>query len=1114
MVFIAKLLDTSTELTLGFNLAAIPENFAIAVTQTLRTILKSMTRVGNSAAMPKDFISSEDRQRLQSWNIKPPFASEKCLHHLVEDSVRLVPDAEAVCAWDGSFTYRELDNVSTSVARHLLSIGVDRGVFVPFAFEKSRWAVVAMLATLKAGGAFVPLDPANPPSRLKEICDNVNANIVLTSNSHAPTFTKMIKHVVVLSPKTIEQFQDELVNEFHLPLVQTHDPVFVLFTSGSTGKPKGIVHEHGSMSTHTLAHGATTAWNARVLQFSAYTWDPAAIDVFTALAFQGCICIPSEEDRKFDVVGVINRMKVELSFMTPSFAALIDPDSIPTLKTLIVGGESLKQENVRRWAGKVSLVQVFGPAETLICAKTKVDARKSRPEALGRSLNCIAWLVDPEDHEKLVPIGAIGELVVAGPSIAREYLNDEAKTNSSFFLDPPWAVGGNPAYQRYYKTGDLLKYNPGTLNGALDFIGRKDSQIKRNGQRVELGEIEHHLANLPDVAVSMVAAPNEGCFKGDLVAIVQLREALQPEIALDRPITIVTNGSLTLGMVRRHLSGYVPSYMIPTALLVVTSLPLTSSLKLQKRRVNSWLAGLESRPPQEATTNDLESSCRLDSSEVTGIAISRKVADLVAGKDWAYRLRFEGFDFGLQQAGVGSIQLISLSNFLQKEYGTKVPMSTILSSHVTIRDLARLVDQRNQPSSDSGQSPEEPPKSVDVLQEAERMTEDLLQDRKVSSATRNVFLTGSTGYLGSEILRQLMDMPNVTVRTLVRSPTKSEAMVRIIKQAREEGWWKNSYASRIDAWPGDMAEENLGLSDDQLQYFGVDGELPGKSCIHAIIQNGATVHYNLDYDSVKATNVDSTHSLLHLTANSKTVNSFVYVTGGQKFTASEDDDVRMAKQAEISGGGYEQSKLVGELMVKTVAGEAPFREQNLKVIKPGYIVGNAEHGSANPSDYLWRLVAGCLEVGAYNVDEVAEWVFVSDMHHVAEGVIAGIFEGQDDDIQTKDDVVKKILDGLLLADFWDVVQHGFGYSLKPLPYVEWLELIRAAVKTGVEAHPLFPVMHILEKGSSGIGSEEAPEDKNSTARMKDVVRRNVQSLIDVGFLPTPSQQRSRFLRLN
>jgi thioester reductase-like protein len=209
----------------------------------------------------------------------------------------------------------------------------------------------------------------------------------------------------------------------------------------------------------------------------------------------------------------------------------------------------------------------------------------------------------------------------------------------------------------------------------------------------------------------------------------------------------------------------------------------------------------------------------------------------------------------------------------------------------------------------------------------------------------------------------------------------------------------------------------------------------------------------------------------------------------------------MAMHAE-SAGGYEQSKLMAELIVKRFASRLGSGARHLRIVKPGYIIGNANNGLANRIDFIWRLVAGCLEIGAYNEDEAHYWISVADKARVAQGVLAGISGMERDSSQT----VVKLLEGLFIADFWNVLREDFGFVLEPLPYAEWLKRMRATIMAGLESHPLFPVLYILERGSSIIGSKKVPAAADG-ARMKEVVRSNVKYLIGTGVLPTPEKQR-------
>ena len=323
-----------SDVSLGYHYPLISEDYAFTVSNTFRTIFRQITSISELRICQLDVVSEHGTQMMLTWNPKEPFATrqETCMHNLIEGRAREIPSSQAVCAWDGSLTYSQLDTLSNIVARRLTCLGIGPGEYVPFAFEKSKWAVVASLGILKAGGAFVPLSPRDPHARLIEILRNVNADVVVTMEAFVATFDGLVKHIEVISTDTMfqrpitggssEYIRPNGLSSSHIKTVSPKDPIFVLFTSGSTGKPKGMIHEHRAICTHATTHGEAMGYHgARVLQFAAHTFDVAIIDIFTTLIFGGCICIPSEEDRRNNIVEVINNMRVDYVRTFPSHSS-------------------------------------------------------------------------------------------------------------------------------------------------------------------------------------------------------------------------------------------------------------------------------------------------------------------------------------------------------------------------------------------------------------------------------------------------------------------------------------------------------------------------------------------------------------------------------------------------------------------------------------------------------------------------------------------------------------------------------------------------------------------------------------------------------------------------
>ncbi|KAE8849621.1 hypothetical protein PTNB85_00037 [Pyrenophora teres f. teres] len=467
-------------------------------------------------------------EKIWAWNCKVPEAVEQCIHNLFAEKVLVQPNAPAICAWDGEMSYNVLDNLSTKLAGYLIKIGIKPEEVVPLCFEKSMWTVVAMLAVLKADGAFAPLDPDHPASRHKEILKQTGARVVVVSAQHSARWVSSGYHVVTVSEASISKLtaEDDLPSFSATP----GNAAYVLFTSGSTGIPKGVVLEHRAVSTSCLGHGRAFGITdqSRVLQFTSYTFDFCMAEIITTLLYGGCICVPSDRDRRSDLAKAINTMGANWALLTPSVAQLLNPSDVPTLKILVLGGEQVTATDWNRWPISVQLINGYGPTECCIVCTGYTSTQAFKTGTIGTAIASVSWVVVPEDHHKLAPLGSVGELLVEGPILARGYLNDAEKTAAAFIEDPAWLVDGCQGYPgrhgRLYKTGDLVQYND---DGELICLGRKDSQVKLRGQRIELGEVEHHLRECLPGATQMaveVIMPFEESKHAMLAAFVRLEQ--------------------------------------------------------------------------------------------------------------------------------------------------------------------------------------------------------------------------------------------------------------------------------------------------------------------------------------------------------------------------------------------------------------------------------------------------------------------------------------------------------------------------------------------------------------------------------------------------------------
>lgn len=1021
-----------------------------------------------------DPFTLRDSEQIRRWNSPFPDNTDACVHDLLLQHAKDSPNTPAVCSWDGNLTYAELERASLVLAHYLNAVGVRPEILVPVCFKKSVYTVVAMVAILRAGGAFVPLDPSHPKDRLRAIVRKTNASIVVASPETAHLFEGMGINTVSLSSSLLESLPPSVDC---LPFsVRPDSAAFVLFTSGSTGSPKGIIQEHASVCTSSVAHGRAMCMNSesQVLQYAAYTFDVSMMDIFTTLIYGGCVCTPSEEDRMGNIVGVMNAMHVNWVLFTPSVASLIVPEDVPELQTLALGGEAVTNENVHRWAGKVRLLNCYGPAECAASTINLVDPQNSRPGTIGRAFGCgLCWVVDLANHNRLVPIGAVGELLVEGPTLARGYLEDMEKTKAVFIKGPEWLYeNGDRRPRRLYKTGDLVRYNS---DGSMDFVGRKDLQLKVRGQRVEIEEVEHHLSMYPGIALLIAASPVSGPYSKSLVAIIQLQQqtahlAITTTAIRLLPKTRLDTARFSVPDLALFLKSKLPSYMVLNHSLVVEKLPLSVSGKIDRKLVNQWLVGISRDMEDSIATNGCWSEA-IPKDETTALELSANVASVVAREDPRFYSVLHGQDFLLSAVGLDSIQVISLTMSIKRHFGVKVHPGTILHPGATVRGVAKCIEESRTTGNEV--AVEARVNFVDeYLSCKEAMDSDILT--KGVSITA-ILVTGATGFLGSQILAKLftrIEIQKIIVH--VRADSPGHGLQRIVHSATLAGWWSSSYLARLEVWIGDLARPKIGLNTEQWDR--VVGNVPPSQRIHAIIHNGATVNWNAEFSTLKAANVDSTLELLSAVNSAPSILKFVFVSGGQQHD-SERSHQPSALDGTALSTGYAQSKFLSELLVRDFARASPHHASRVAVVKPSYIIGPASTGIANIEDYIWRLVAACVDISAYNASDTGH-LYISDVATVAATIVSACC----DPVLTPGFV--SVADGLPVAAFWKVLTHDLGYALQPLLQDEWLAAVHADVEVQREAHPLWPLLHTLEMehGRLGVPASSPPlESPNGAA---------------------------------
>ncbi|KAL1853161.1 NRPS protein [Diaporthe australafricana] len=400
---------------------------------------------------------------------------------------------------------------------------------------------------------------------------------------------------------------------------QPDSTCIVAFSSGSTGVPKGIVHTHETLATGLLQNGQIHGLGRpgiRVFQWCAYTFDISLTEIWGTLICGGVMCIPSEHERLNDVEGAMERTAVEWAFFTPSFARFFCRQGyrVKTLKTLAVGGEALTQQDARTFLEDLNLdrvVQVFGPAEFItmfLKIFTRQDVTALREEQLSENVpfvpcNAHSWVVDPEDLDRLAPIGAVGELLIEGPALFTGYLNDATRTEAALVDAPKWRLSMDigPPVHRIYRSGDLVRY---LENGEMRYVSRKDGVVKMRGQFVDLGEIESLLRTNLSLVLEGIDIPAEAETEtgvllvtdktvpflpaGDQALVAFIRPKAKETIEKRRDILrIITK------VLQNELRKKIPEYMVPRLFYPIDEFPYNASGKLDRKTLAHTVPILE-----------------------------------------------------------------------------------------------------------------------------------------------------------------------------------------------------------------------------------------------------------------------------------------------------------------------------------------------------------------------------------------------------------------------------------------------------------------------------------------------------------------------------------------
>ncbi|ELH4241161.1 amino acid adenylation domain-containing protein [Serratia marcescens] len=539
---------------------ATAERYGVYLVQVLRAMATNATQ----PASHLDLLPAAERELLlYGWNrTAEVYPAQSCAHVLFEQWVQRTPDAVAVVNDRDSLSYAQLNAHANQLAHQLIAQGVRPGDRVATSLERSVSLVIAQLAILKAGAAYVPLDPHLPVARQAWIIGDSGASLILCDRD---IDREIAGEIACLRIDRLRQ------NPTHDPAVPRAGgaPAYIMYTSGSTGTPKGVMVTHQGILRLAINNRFASFERGDRFAFAANpAFDASTLEMWGALLNGASLAIIAPEvlTEAEALAAALARQGINVLFLTTSlfnqYAHSIAA-TLAQLKYLLSGGEAADPHAFARMlkeAGPVRLINAYGPTECTVFATTatieRVDPWQRLP--IGRPIgNTRIYLLD--EHGQPVPLGATGEIYIAGPGVALGYLNRAELTAERFLADP-----FNPG-ERMYRTGDLARY---LADGNIDYLGRNDRQVKIRGFRIECGEIEARVAGHPAVREAVVDVLGEADNKRLVAWVV-------PEADADRQTLAVT--------LRQYLAGMLPEFMLPAAWVALDTLPLTPNGKLDRR---------------------------------------------------------------------------------------------------------------------------------------------------------------------------------------------------------------------------------------------------------------------------------------------------------------------------------------------------------------------------------------------------------------------------------------------------------------------------------------------------------------------------------------------------
>jgi polyketide synthase PksN len=910
---------------------SVPTGTAMSLAEGLAAFLDRLPDAGPRAA-PLVSLAEQRWQSVTCNDTATEYPQDAVVTDLIARQARLRSGQVALTAAQGEqLTYAALAERSGRLAAYLTGRGAGPGTRVGVYLERSGDLLVTLLAVLRAGSAYVPLDPAYPAARISYMLADADVAVLVTQASLAHNVAGGAPAVVVLDASR-EEIGAEPADP-PAPRVSGEDLAYVIYTSGSTGRPKGVQVRHRGLANFLRSMAAEPGLSAgdTLLAVTTICFDIAALELFGPLIAGGTVCIAPA-----GAVGdgpalreLLDRVRPTIMQATPvTWKSLIsagwDGDSG---LTALCGGEALPRDLADALAARAGAVwNLYGPTETTIWS-TIWKVRPAEPVSIGTPIaNTSCHVLD--GHMRIVPEGFPGELYIGGDGVAAGYRGRPELTAERFTSPRPGIGDGGPLY----RTGDLVRRGP---DGRLFYLSRADSQVKLHGHRIEPGEIEAALREHPAVRDAVVMV-RDITGRGPQLAAYLIADGL-----------IADGADASATELRAFLRAILPAYMVPAAFTVLDAFPQTANGKVDRKALP------DPEPPPPSAITDLGQLRCATAPEVLAavLACTAAVSGQAAGSGLDPDKRFA-------ELGIDSLAAAELTRRLGALTGVRLSMVTAFQ-HPTPRALAdhawRLRD---------GQAPGHDEPAIDLLAEA-ALDPSITPAAPPAAPARepaHVVLTGATGFVGAFVLDELLGRSAAVVHCIVRGGDGAKRLQRVLEGY---GLWSPRAAGRIQVHRGDLTRPLLGLEAAEFSELA--------RLADAVYHAGAHVNAVLPYRDLAEANVGGTREALRLAATGR-LSAFHHVSTIEVFAASAGSGAPISEDHPASPpaaphGGYAQTKWVAERLVAAAAA----RGLPAAIYRLPRILGHSRTGACQDRDLLWQVLKGCIQARAVPGDVTASY---------------------------------------------------------------------------------------------------------------------------------------------